>query len=430
MNFELMHPADQIVTIMERIYACGMTTTSGGNLSVIDENGDIWITPGSVDKGSLTRDDIVRVTPSGEIIGKHNPSCELPFHTLLYKTRPDIKAILHAHPPALVSYSIVRKVPNSKILSNISSVCGKIGIAGYDIPGSIKLGENIAKVFTDPEINTVMMDNHGVVVGHTSLFRAFMGFETFEYCARLEINSRIVGTPRVLSDKNIEAYETKAHPITEEFVPEYYSSDEKAIRRDMVKLIRRAYTQRLFSSTQGTFSQRIDDNSFVITPYNKDRFYLEPEDLVTIRDGKKEAGKFPSRSALLHKYVYEKHPEINSVIIAYPHNVMAFAATDAEFDSRTIPESYIQLRNVVKLPFGSSFMQPEMTADTLSPSTPVALVDNDCLIATGTSLINAFDRLEVAEYTAMAIITSKQLGEIVKINDEQVQEINEAFNLQ
>ena len=173
----------------------------------------------------------------------------------------------------------------------------------------------------------------------------------------------------------------------------------------------------------------IDDNSFVITPYNKDRFYLEPEDLVTIRDGKKEAGKFPSRSALLHKYVYEKHPEINSVIIAYPHNVMAFAATDAEFDSRTIPESYIQLRNVVKLPFGSSFMQPEMTADTLSPSTPVALVDNDCLIATGTSLINAFDRLEVAEYTAMAIITSKQLGEIVKINDEQVQEINEAFNL-
>ena len=60
MNFECMHPADQIVTIMERIYACGMTTTSGGNLSILDDNGDIWITPGSVDKGSLTRNDIIQ----------------------------------------------------------------------------------------------------------------------------------------------------------------------------------------------------------------------------------------------------------------------------------------------------------------------------------------------------------------------------------
>ena len=54
-----MHPADQLVMIMERIYTHGMTTTSGGNLSIMDDNGDIWITPSGVDKGSLTRQDII-----------------------------------------------------------------------------------------------------------------------------------------------------------------------------------------------------------------------------------------------------------------------------------------------------------------------------------------------------------------------------------
>ncbi len=58
MRYDMMHPADQLVTIMERIYSYGMTTTSGGNLSILDDNGDIWITPGGVDKGSLTRKDI------------------------------------------------------------------------------------------------------------------------------------------------------------------------------------------------------------------------------------------------------------------------------------------------------------------------------------------------------------------------------------
>ena len=68
MNLDLLHPADQLVMFMERIYGYGMTTTSGGNLSILDDNGDIWITPGSIDKGSLTRNDMVRITPDGQII--------------------------------------------------------------------------------------------------------------------------------------------------------------------------------------------------------------------------------------------------------------------------------------------------------------------------------------------------------------------------
>lgn len=132
---------------------------------------------------------------------------------------------------------------------------------------------------------------------------------------------------------------------------------------------------------------------------------------------------------MLHQYIYDKHPHVNSVIIAHPFNIMTFAVTDEPFDSRTIPESYILLRDIPKIPFGSSFMQPAMVADLFEPQTPIVLVENDCVIVTGNSLLNAFDRLEVAEYSAKALIAAKSLGEVVVINDKQISDLKEAFKL-
>ena len=110
MRFELLHPADQLVMIMNRIYYYGMTTTSGGNLSIKDDNGDIWITPSGIDKGNLTRADMCQVKPDGTVIGPHKPSVELPFHSEIYRRRPDLKGILHAHPPTLVAFSLATLV--------------------------------------------------------------------------------------------------------------------------------------------------------------------------------------------------------------------------------------------------------------------------------------------------------------------------------
>jgi L-fuculose-phosphate aldolase len=118
------------------------------------------------------------------------------------------------------------------------------------------------------------------------------------------------------------------------------------------------------------------------------------------------------------------------VIIAHPPNTMAFAVTDVELDSRTIPESYILMRDVKKLPYASYFMQPGETAEMIGKKTPMVIVKNDCVISTGNSLLNAFDRLEVAEYSAKAIISTKHLGSIININDQQIEEINKAFHLE
>lgn len=430
MDFEMMHPADRIVTIMNRLYNYGMTTTSGGNLSICDSDGTVWISPSSVDKGSLRREDIMQIHPDGTIVGPHKPSSEYPFHLAIYAARPDIKAVLHAHPPALVAFSIIRKIPNTSLTPDAKFICGDIKMAEYALPGSKLLGEKIAKEF-DSGVNTVMLENHGVVIGASDLFRAFMCFETLDYCARLEINARTLGkTPRALSDKHMAIYKLKVHPEMDEFVSRIRSSEELDARREMCNLIHRAYDNQLFTSSQGTFSKRLSDGSFIITPYSMDRKYLEPEDLVRIDGDRKEHGKNPSRSVKLHAAIYEKHPEVKSIICAHPPHIMAFAITDAEFDARLIPESYIMLKNVRKFPFGSSFMQPELLADEISIKNPVCIIENDCCIVAGTSLLNAFDRLEVMEYSAKSVIDTTALGQpVVKISDDEVKDIEVAFKL-
>ena len=427
MNFELLHPADQLVMLMERIYRYGMTTTSGGNLSILDDNGDIWITPGSVDKGSLSRKDIIQVKPDGTVIGIHKPSSEYPVHSRIYKSRPDIKAVLHAHPPALVAFSIVRQIPETRIIPNFVEICGNVSMAIYDVPGSTGLSVKVTNEFEKGN-NVVMLENHGVFVGASDLFKAFMAFETLDYCARLQIEAAKIGKIRPLSDKYIQISKEKQNVEMDEFVNKSISSEEREARREMCTLIKRAYDQQLFTSTQGTFSQRLSDGSFLITPYHKDRKYMEESDIVRIVGNWKEAGKMPSRSAMLHKKIYDKHPEINSIIIAHAPYVMTFAVTDCEFDSRTIPESYIMLRDVKKIPFGASFMQQDMVADMFDAMTPILIAENDCVIVTGSSLINAFDKLEVMEYSAKAIVSSKTLGDIVAITDEEVKDLREAFN--
>ena len=429
MRFDLLHPADQLAMIMDRIYQYGMTTTSGGNLSLLDENGDIWITPGGVDKGTLSREDMIRISPDGTIIGKHKPSSEWPFHRSVYRRRPDVRAVLHAHPSALVAFSIVRRLPDVHIVPNVNLICGEITMAPYGLPGSDELGEKIANEF-DRGFSTVVLENHGVVIGAGDLFKAFMAFETLDFCARLEINALRLGPIHSLTDRLIGLSKQKNRTDMASFVPGGHSSEERAARRDMIRLIRRSYKQQLFTSTQGTYSVRLGDGSILITPYGLDRMYLEPEDLVLIRDGKCEQGHEPSRSVSLHQAIYDRHPGINSIMIAHPPHIMAFAVTDAVFDSRTIPESYIMLRNVQKVPFGANFLQQAMTADLISDKSPMLLCENDCVIVTGSSLLNTFDRLEVAEFSASAIISSLGLGPIVQISGQEVADIHCAFKLQ
>lgn len=429
-KFKFLHPRDEIIEIMNRIYQKGMTTTSGGNLSILDDDGSIWITPKGIDKGSLIPEDIVRVFPDGKIEGNHEPSSEYPFHQEIYKARSDIKSVLHAHPPSLVAYAITRKIPDTRIIPKASEICGKVGYAVYRMPGSTELGDVIAEKIKSGH-KTVIMENHGIVTVGDSLMHAFQRLETLDYCAKLTINASSLGEIRYLT-KN-ELMQSREEFTLEQFIPQNHSSDEKKIRKELCKLVHRSYSQSLITSMEGTYSTRINENQFVITPWGMDRKYLTAEDLVLIKGDQKEAGKKPSRSVKLHIEFYKRHKDINAIFIAHPPNILAFGVTDVKFDSRTIPESYIVLRDIPKLPYGMEFFKENMEGkdliDTISSKVPIVICENDCVLVTGSSMLQTFDRLEVVEYSAKSIISAKGIGEIKKIDDDEIKELEREFNI-
>jgi L-fuculose-phosphate aldolase len=421
-NIDMIHPADQIIMIMERIYGYGMTTTSGGNISVKDCEGNIWITPGSIDKGNLKRHHVVRAAPDGTLKGPHPPSSEFPFHQAVYRTRPDLRAVIHAHPPALVSFSLTGRVPDTAILPQTMAVCGEVGYAAYAIPGSGELADNIAAEFARGH-NTVLMENHSIVCGGEDILNAFHRFETLDFCARTHIHASSLGKatllpPEVIHEKQEELPETTPEgrecsaPLPK----------ETALRRDMCNLIRRAYDQMLFTSTQGTFSARLDETSFLITPYGMDRKYITPEDIVRISGGKREAGKYPSRSARLHEAVYSGNGNINAVMIAHPPHVMAYSVTGKTFNTKVMPEAYVFLKEVPLLPFGMQRRDYAATA-ALFEEHPVVLVANDCIIVTGGDLVGCFDRLEITEYIAHSLIWAEQIGEIKNLPEKDLEDL-------
>jgi L-fuculose-phosphate aldolase len=423
-----MHPREQLVTIMRRVYGYGMTTTSGGNISIRDESGDIWITPGGTDKGALTEADIVRVRGEQVVEGVHPPSSELPFHRAIYEARPDIRAVLHAHPAALVAFSLVRKIPDTSIIPQAHAVCGEVGYAAYAIPGSKELGRNIAATF-GKGFDTVLLENHGVAAGGHNLLEAFQRFETLDFCARTLINAGVLGAVRSLGPEQIALFSLGKNEQMPEFEVTTRASAELAIRREMREFVHRAYRQRLMTSTEGTVSVRLDGNSFLISPYGLDRSYLDESDFVLIRNQRRERGLIPSRAVIMHNEIYARSPEIQAVISAQSPAITAFTVTNTPLESAIIPESYIELRDMPLIAYGRQFIDEKGLAAEISKQTPVVLLQNDAILTTGRNLTEAYDRLEVAEFSANAILSAAKLGSAQRIGEQELEAIREKFGL-
>ena len=427
MMFEMLHPADQIVTLMNRIYDHDMTTALGVNLSVRDAQGTVWISPGGVDKGNLRREDIIQIKPDGTICGIYRPSAEYPFHLAIYKKRPDIKAVLHAHPPTVIACSLLHKIPNTSLFVDTGILVKNISSVSYEMPGSSALGDKLSSEFAKG-VNAVLMERHGMVIGDVTLYQAFRAFEALVFCADVQRNAKIIGGQiTALSSDDMTAYKTVS---PDEFVPSEHFGEELLARRELCSFIRRAYEKKYITSESGVFSHKLSDGSFLITPDRKDRQDIRPEELVWIKDGKREAGKIPSPTFAFHQAVYAKDSSVRSVIEARPSSAMAYAVTEKELDVRLLPEIYISLRKIPKYLFGTSFMDPQTLAEAITGKNPSAIIANDCVIATGISLLKAFDKLEMLDYSAKALIEASAFGEEPRgIDSEAFKELERAFNL-
>ncbi|MGB3005486.1 MAG: class II aldolase/adducin family protein [Chitinophagaceae bacterium] len=426
LNVLLQHPSDQISNVIARIYARGLTTTSGGNISIIDDEKNIWITPSGIDKGALTPKDIICVKADGTIIGNHKPSSEFPFHKAIYESRSDIKSIIHAHPPALVSYSIVRKIPDTNMISQSRNICGRIGYAEYELPGSEALGEKIGDEF-QKGYSAVIMENHGTVVGGIDLSDAFQRFETLEFCARTGIYGNMIGKINNLSDKAIDDFYAQIPVALPEMDDVSYPSEERAKRTEILQIVERSCVHGLMISSYGTVSTRWKGNDFLITPTGISRWDLKLEDIVQIKEGKREPGKIPSRTTYLHQQIYSSNPNINSIILTQSPYLMAFAVTGVDINVRTIPESWIFLKDIYQLDFGFQYKGKGEISNWVSKEMPAVLIKNECILVAGDNLLQTFDYLEVAEFSAKSLIMAGPLGEMHPINDEQTEELRKAF---
>lgn len=195
----------EIAYFMNRLYNCGLTTTSGGNISAkVDDQ--IFITPSGLDKGRLTAEQIAVMNLDGKMIGESFMlSIECQMHAAIYKVRPDVNAIVHAHPVAASSFAASSALLNTKLLAESYVILGNVAVADYHCIGSCELAAAVsAKV--EQGNNCLLMRNHGALALGKDLLEAFDRLEVLETCARINLNflGALSGTGMELNEKNLD----------------------------------------------------------------------------------------------------------------------------------------------------------------------------------------------------------------------------------
>ena len=418
---ETLTPAEEIIKIINRIYSRDMTSTSGGNISIKDDNGDVWITPSAIDKGELKVSDICCIKNNGTIEGKHKPSSEYPFHLAIYRCRPDLKSVIHAHPPGLVAFSIIKQKPDVSIAPLYQNVCGEVGYAKYAVPGSELLGDNIADVF-DSGYNSVIMESHGAVVGGENLEDAYNRFETLEFCSNVILNASSLGMIKPLTKSDISNY----NHINNESSTIISSSEYKTDKQNLIKFINRACNHNLMGNSWGVASMRVSEDTFIINSSKNSRWDLSIDDILEVNINKSSDDEL-EKTVLLHKKIYQNNLETGSVVTSQSPNLMAFACSREKFDVRTIPESWIFLQDVPSIPFYKSDRLNPALIELFRNKTRGVIVENASVTITGENILKAYDYLEVAELSAKSLIMASKIGKLIPIGDRDIEDLRAKF---
>lgn len=375
---DTIHPVKQIAKVIHRIWLKGLTTASGGNITVRDESGDIWATPASVDKSSLTADDIVCINSVSK--SAHKPTSELPIHQAIYRKRSDINALIHAHPAGLTTFSMLKSTPATDIIPDIKRICGIPSVAPYQISGSQELAESVSEEFRKGH-DCIIMENHATVVGGGSLQEALQRLETFELCAGIMIHGSKLGKIRKLTTDQLNLQKTQID--SEAACEQEYSSKETELRESICHYTKRCYNHGLMVSSMGAVSSRFGKKSILFTPPQADRCKIKPEDIIKINGGKTDPSKMPGPTTKIHLSVYRKHPDVCSIISSKPTYTMAFGVTGKKIDTRTTPESFVLAGEIPLIGFSAGIEKVKKVTDQISRNVHCLMVENDELNVTG-----------------------------------------------
>jgi L-fuculose-phosphate aldolase len=192
-----------IVEIGRRLHARGYVASNDGNVSVRLPGDRILTTPKSVSKGFMTPDMMVITDRAGKkIAGDRDPSSELLMHLAVYDTRPDIKAVVHAHPPVATGFAVAGIPLDRAVLAEVVTTLGSIPIAEYATPSTQALADAVRRYITAHD--GLLLANHGAVTAAGELFAAYYKMETIEHFARISLVARLLGREHLLSREEVD----------------------------------------------------------------------------------------------------------------------------------------------------------------------------------------------------------------------------------
>jgi L-fuculose-phosphate aldolase len=194
----------KIVEIGRAIYERGFVAASDGNISARLEDGTIVTTPTMVCKGRMTEDALVLVDIDGQKLRRdeRNPSSEFAMHREIYRLRPDVRGIVHAHPPFGTGFAVANVPLDKPLLSEVILTLGCIPLTGYGTPSTNELSDSLTPFI--PHHDALLLANHGAVAYGPDLQVAYDRMETLEHFAKITLVARLVGRPRELPADAIE----------------------------------------------------------------------------------------------------------------------------------------------------------------------------------------------------------------------------------
>ena len=195
----------QICDIGKRIYNRGMVAANDGNISVKLSDNEFLCTPTGVSKGFMTPDYICKIDAEGNILQANKgfkPSSEIKMHLRVYKHRPDVKAVVHAHPIFATSFAIAGIPLTQPIMPEAVIALGCVPIAEYGRPSTEEIPDAVEKYLQ--YYDAVLLESHGALTYSDSLLAAYHKMESVEFYAELLYKARQLGGPKEFTKEQVE----------------------------------------------------------------------------------------------------------------------------------------------------------------------------------------------------------------------------------